>query len=162
MPLVFIQLVLPAGQLREPVHVFLDDGGRGIKERIGSLALLEECIRILGSSAKQRPIRIQRPLAVCLDEFIIDHLPQYVITQLLDLGNFAAGPPSVKEMQQRQASPQAGTMSDRRKVVRLLHAVGTQHGETGLPAGHHVAVIAENRQGVRRQGTRRNVHDERR
>ena len=34
--------------------------------------------------------------------------------------------------------------------------------EAGLAAGHHIGVVAEDRQRVRRQRARRDVHDERR
>ena len=36
----------------------------------------------------------------------------------------------------------------RREVVGLLHVAGAQQGEAGLPAGHHVGVIPEDRQRV--------------
>ncbi len=36
-------------------------------------------------------------------------------------------------------------MRDQRKILRLLDAAGAQHGATGLPHGHDVGMIAEDR-----------------
>ena len=44
------------------------------------------------------------------------------------------------------------------EVVRLLHRVRAEQREAGLPAGHHVGVVAEDRQRVRRERARRDVH----
>jgi hypothetical protein len=51
---------------------------------------------------------------------------------------------------------------DRREVLGLLHAARAEHCEASLPAGHDVAVVAEDRQRVRRQRARAHVQDERR
>ena len=51
---------------------------------------------------------------------------------------------------------------DGRHVVRFLHRVRAEHREAGLAAGHDVGVVAEDRQRVRRQRARRDVHRERR
>ena len=44
-------------------------------------------------------------------------------------------------------------------VLGLLHGAGGKHRETGLAAGHHVLVVAEDGQGVGRQGTCGHVED---
>ena len=51
-------------------------------------------------------------------------------------------------------------VSDGREIVGRLHAVGAEHGEAGLAAGHDVGVIAEDRQGMGGEGSGRHVHDE--
>ncbi len=46
------------------------------------------------------------------------------------------------------------------EVVRLLHRVGAEQGEAGLPEGHDVGVVAEDRQGVGGDGAGGHVHAE--
>ena len=50
-------------------------------------------------------------------------------------------------------------MGDQRHVVRFLDRVARQHGETGLAAGHNVAVITEDVQRVVRQGAGADMED---
>ena len=48
-------------------------------------------------------------------------------------------------------------MRYRRQIHHLLHAGRSQHGKTGLASSHHVAVVAENGQGLSGQCTSRYV-----
>ena len=52
-----------------------------------------------------------------------------------------------------------GGLGDQGQVVRLLHRAGTSMAEAGLAHGHHVAVVAEDRQGVGGQRPGRDVED---
>ena len=52
-------------------------------------------------------------------------------------------------------------MRDEREVVRLLHRIGTQHREAGRARRHHIAMVAEDRKRMRRDGARRDVDDTR-
>ena len=52
-------------------------------------------------------------------------------------------------------------MADQCKVMHLLDGVGTQHGEAGAAAGHHVAVVAEDRQGMGGDGAGGDMEDRR-
>ena len=70
------------------------------------------------------------------------------------------GAETVKEMEERHARFQCGGMPDAGHVLRLLHRAGRKHGEPGLPAGHHIGVIAENRKAMGCQRARGHVHAE--
>ena len=60
-------------------------------------------------------------------------------------------------MQERHAGFQRDEVRHARQVHHLLHRRGRQHGETGLPGGHDVLVVAENGERLRRQRPRRDV-----
>jgi len=53
-------------------------------------------------------------------------------------------------------------VGDQREIVRLLYRTRRQQRHPGLPDGHHVGVVTEDRQRVRRDGPGRDVHGERR
>ena len=62
-----------------------------------------------------------------------------------------ACPESVEEVQEGYAALQGSQMGDQRHIMGFLNGVTRQHGEPGLPAGHDVAVVSENVQGMIRQ-----------
>ena len=72
------EMIVPAGQGRELVHGLLDDSRDRQVERIARLASLEEDVRVLGAAAEDRPLGIEGPVAVGLDQFVGDHRPQVV------------------------------------------------------------------------------------
>ena len=77
----------------------------------------------------------------------------------VDLLDFMTGAETVEEVQERHGALQGRQMGDQGQVVRFLDGVAGQHRETGLAAGHNVAVIAENVQRVIRQGTGADMED---
>ena len=79
---------------------------------------------------------------------------------VLDLRDLVRGPEAVEEVQERDARVESGRVRDRGEVLRLLDGAGGEHREAGLPAGHHVRVVAEDRERVRRERARRDVHAE--
>ena len=68
------------------------------------------------------------------------------------------GSETVEEVEEGHAAVESRGVGDERHVVRLLRAVGAQHRKTGLAAGHHVGLIAENRKPVASDGARGNMH----
>jgi len=70
------------------------------------------------------------------------------------------GAEPVKVVQERNARFETRGMSNRRKVVRLLHGVRAQQGEASLTTRHDVGMIAKDRQRVCRQCARGDVHCE--
>lgn len=64
-----------------------------------------------------------------------------------------AGPEAIKEVQEGHARLVGGQVGDERHVLRLLHAIGAQHGPAGLADGHHILVVAEDAEGVAGDGT---------
>ena len=140
----------------------LDDIRQPVIERIGRFTGLEEDIRILGRSAKNRTFRIHRPTAVCVNRLLVDHGPDIVDRQLLDLVHFVRRAKAIEEVKKRDARRERGGLGHQRKVVRFLNRVGGQHGPPRASHGHHVAVIAKNRKCMRRQGAGRDVKHGRR
>ena len=72
------------------------------------------------------------------------------------------GAEAVEEMQERNARLQRRGLRDQRRIVGLLHRSGRQHGKARGTRRHHIRVVAEDRQRLRRQRARRNVKHRRR
>ena len=77
----------------------------------------------------------------------------------VDLLDFVAGAETVEEVEERHGALQGRQMGNQGHVVRFLDRVAGQHGETGLAAGHNVAVITENVQRVIGQGAGADMED---
>ena len=148
------QVVLPAGERGELVHHALDDLGHPIVERVARLAGLEEDVRVLGRAPQLRLVRIQGAVAMRLDELQVDHRLDVVAGELLDLVHFVRGPEPVEIVEEGNAGFESRGICQKRHILGLLNAVGRQEGPAGRAAGHDVAMIAENRQRVRRHRPR--------
>ena len=61
--------------------------GTGVVEGVDRLASLEEGIRVLRSTANDRPVRGQRAIAVGANLVVVDHVFQVVVLEVLDLRN---------------------------------------------------------------------------
>ncbi len=144
------------------IHHRLDDG-RGVQvEEIDRFPPLEVDIRVLGGTAYRRTFGGEAALAVGEDQFLRDHRPQVVVAEHLDLLDLGRSAEAVEEVQERQARFERGGVGDERQVHHFLDAVRSQHRPPGGAGGHHVAVVAVDRQGVRRQGPGGDVEDCRR
>ena len=77
--------------------------GAAIVEAVAGLARLEERVRVLRRAAEHRLVRVQRALAVRLDERRVHHGAQIVVGQLLDLGHLVRRAEPVEEVQDRHA-----------------------------------------------------------
>ena len=147
------QLVLAAHQLGDLLHDLFHDFGHGVVVLVGGFTVLEVDVGVLGGALLMRMLRIQGALAEGLHLVPGNHGLDVLVVDGVDLLHFVAGTETVEEMQERHAALQRGQMSDQSQVHGFLNAVGGQHGETGLTAGHHVAVITENAQGMSGQST---------
>ena len=104
-------------------HLYLGDVFIHPRERLQFPDLtVEEGIRILSRATNLRCIRCQRPLAMRLDRFRIDHLPQDRIIEHLDLGHLVARSEAVKKVHEGHAAGESRSMRDQRQIVSLLHA----------------------------------------
>ena len=148
------------GPVREAVHRLLDRVGHSEVERVGSLPCLEEHVRVLRAAAEDRPLRRERALPVRRHAFRVHRGEQVVVIERSDLGHLVRGPEAIEEVKERDPGPQRDGVRDQREVLRLLHGRGAEHREAGRTRGHHVAVIAEDRQRVRRDRSSRDVHHE--
>ena len=161
-PVVVEQVVRTAGESREPVHRPLHDLRDDRVEGVRGLAGLEEHVGVLGGTAEHRVVRGQGPIAMRPDEVVVDELAQHLVRQRTDHVHLVRGPEAVEEVQERHAALERRRVRDRGQVLGRLHVRGRQHRPAGRPDGHHVALVPEDRQRVRRERPRGDVDHGRR
>ena len=142
------ELVVPAGELVDLIHVMLDDTRNGADLLIGALAALEEHIRIHRGTAGRRVLRVQSVFAEGLELLLIHQLGKIVIVQRLDALHLVRGAEAVKAMHKGIPAADGGQMGHRAQIHGLLGRGRHQHAESRHPAGHHIGVIAENGQSM--------------
>ncbi len=135
--------VVPAGELSEEVHVFLDDPRCGVVVGIHRFPALEVDIGVLAGSPEDRAVGIEAPLPVAVDQLVVDHLPEGVVFQGLYLLYLVAGPEAVEEVDEGDPALQCGGVGDGAEVGYLLNAAACKKAESGVPYSHHIAVVAE-------------------
>ena len=153
------QVILAAGNLLDDLHLLFDDGGRGEIVLVGRFAVLEVNVGVLRGAALDRMLRIQRAGAEFFDLLEVDIGLDLVVIDRGDLLHFVRGAEAVEEVQERHAGFDGAQMGDKSHIHGFLHAVGGEHRETGLAAGHNVAVIAKDGQRVRGQRAGGNMED---
>ena len=146
------ELVVPAGQLVDLIHVMLDHAGNGGDLLVGALTALEEHVRIDGGAAGGGMLRVQAVLAEGLELLLIHQLGQIVIVQRLDPLHLVRGAEAIKAVHEGVPAADGGQVSNTAQVHGLLGGGGHQHAEARHAAGHHVGVIAEDGQGVGTDG----------
>ena len=151
-----------AGALGEAGHQVLDHAGEPRVERVHRLARLEVDVRVLRGAADERPLGGQRAVAVRTDQLLGHERPQVVVGERLDRVELVRGAEAVEEVQERHPRLEGRRLRDQRQVVRLLDRRRGEQRETRLPHGHHVGVVAEDRQSLRRQRPGRHMHHARR
>jgi hypothetical protein len=97
-----------------------------------------------------------------MDAFHIQHGPAIVFGKLFNFVHFMRSPEPVVEVDERHTGFQRGGLGDQGHVLRLLHRGGTEHGPARGSASHHVAMVAEDRQGMGGHGPGRYMEDRRR
>ncbi len=151
--------VLPPRECGEALHLLLNDVDGGRVEAVHRLAPLEVDVRVLRAAAQDRAVRGETAGAVRVDEVRVDHGTHVVEGELLYLLNLVRGAEAVEEVQEREARAQGRRLGYQGEVHHLLHVVGTKHGPAGGAAGHDVGMVAEDGEGLRRYGARRDVED---
>jgi hypothetical protein len=146
-------------QLLEPIHQPLDDPGDGVVVRIRCFACLEEDVGVLGAPPQHGTLGLQRTGPMRRDGAGVDKGQQVVIGEPLDLGDLVRGTEPIEEVQERDPRVERCGMGDRGEVLSLLDRRRRQHGKPGHARRHHIAVVAENGEGVRRHGPRGDVND---
>ena len=155
--IIYERLVFAAGDLRKLLHGVGHHVGHGVVELVRSLARLKINVGVLGRTAGHGVFGVQGPVAELLQGIAVEHRRQRGLVDQLDFLNLMRGTETVEEMQERHARLQRHEVCDACEVHDLLHRRGGQHGETGLARSHHVLVVAEDRQRLCGQRTRRNV-----
>ena len=151
------QMVFTAGDLADFGHVFFHDFRNRFIVFVNGFAALEVSIRVLGRAAHNRSIRIQATLPERFYSFPVQHVRIIFVIEYFNLLNFMGRTETVKEVQERNAALNGGHVGYAGQVHNFLHAAFRQHGETGLTAGHHILMIAEDTQVAGSQRTGRNV-----
>ena len=95
-------------------------------------------------------------------QIVVNHRPQIVRRELFDLGHFVRGPKTIEEMYKRQTGFQGSGLGNQGHVHHRLHGMRSQHREAGSPHGHHVLVVAKDRQPLSGQRPRRDMKNRRR
>ena len=151
MPAVVDDAVAAAGALAEARHRVVDDAGHARVEGVHRLARLEVDIGVLRRAADERPLGRQRPVAVGADAFLGHERAQVVVREHLDRVQLVRGAEAVEEVHERHPRLERGRLGHERKIVGLLHRGRREQREAGLPYRHHVRVVAEDRQALRRE-----------
>ena len=154
-------LVVGADSLVDLVHVIDHDLRQRVIILVAGLAGLEEDIVVLSGAAGAGMLRVHGAAAELLHGVPVEHLAEILVIPHVDLLDLMGGTEAVEEVQERNLAADGGQVRDGAEVHDLLRAVGAQHRIAGLTAGIHVGVIAEDAQGMRGQGTGRNMNDAR-
>ena len=153
------QVVLAAGVLGQLVHVLLDDGRGGLVVLVDRLAAGEVHVGVLAGAADGRLLGIEAAGAMGADELRVDHVLHHLVGDLLDLLDLVGGAEAVEEVEERHAGLEGRGVRDQGHVHHFLDAGGAEHGPAGLARGHHVLVIAEDRQGAGGDGAGGDMED---
>ncbi|CCJ75364.1 hypothetical protein BN135_428 [Cronobacter muytjensii 530] len=129
---------------------------------VGRLAGLEIRVRVSGGAAYHRVLRVQRAGAVGVNLRLRQQRADRLIGERRDFVYLMRGAKTIKKMNKRHAAFQRGDMGYQRKILRLLHAARAEHRTARLTHGHDVRMIAENRQRMGGDGTRRHMQHKRR
>ena len=70
------------------------------------------------------------------------------IGQLLDLVDLMRGAEAIEEVQEGHARFKRGGLGDQRHILRFLNRARSQQRKTGRADGHHIRVIAKDRERV--------------
>ena len=150
-------LIAPPGQLREIVHRLLHDVGTGGVEWIHRFARLKINVRILRRAADYRMIGREGARAMLEDTRFVNHRAQDLDRQHFDLRDFVRGAEAVEEMEKRNPRLERGCVCNQGEILRFLHRSRAEHGPTGGPCRHDIAVIAKDGKRLRGERTRRDV-----
>ena len=101
--MVFIEVVLAAGEGGELVHGLLHQRRELVVVWIDRLAGLEIDVRVLGRAADHRAVRGEAAHPVLEDLLVADHAAENLIGKRLDLGHLVRSPEPVEEMHERDA-----------------------------------------------------------
>ena len=151
------EFVIAARNLGDFGHILLDNGGHRVVVCIAALAMCEEGLGILSHTAGYRMFGRKGTGAELAQRLLVDERTEVLLVDFLNLLVLVGGAETVKEVNERHAALNGSQVGDSRKVHHLLHRAFAQHGEARLAAGHDVAVVTEDTQGVSGQRAGRHV-----
>ena len=146
------QLVVGAELGVNLAHVLLNDFRNRFVILVARLAVLEEYVAVLVRAAHHCMLRIEGTLTERFNSVHVAHFLQVLVVPNLDLLDLVGGAEAVEEVDERNAGLDGRQMRNRTQVHNFLRVGLSQHGETGLAAGHNVGMVAED---VQRMGCNR-------
>ena len=155
------QVVLATRERREVRESGLQCFRKSRVKRLDGFATLEESVRVLRRAPDDGALRVQRPLPVRRDAVGRQQRAQGLIVENGHGADLVRGPEAVEKMQHRYADLQGDRMPHSSQVLRLLSRAGSQQREAGAASGHHIGVVAKDRQRVGGDAARCHVHAER-
>ena len=120
---------------------------------VAGLAVLEENIAVFGHAACDGSLRSEGACAEVGKRFAVEEGSEVFLLKHLDFLDFVRGAEPVEEVDERHARFDGREVGYAGEVHDFLHGAFGEHGETCLADGHHVLMVAENREGVRGDGT---------
>ena len=150
-------LVSTARDLRDRSHSLGNHVGNGVVELVRSLTRLEIYIGVLGRTARNGVLGIQRTGTESLQCIHVEERRESRIVDHLDLLDLMRGAESVEEVQERNTGLQCHDVGNARQIHHLLNRRGCQHGKTRLARSHNILMVAENRERLCGQRARRYV-----
>ena len=151
------RLVLAAGNFADLDHRLGGHVGNRIVETVGGLTRLEIDVGILGGTARNGVLGIQRTLAELGECLLVEQSFECLVVDQLDLLDLVRRTETVEEMHERHAGFDRQDMGQSGQVHHLLHAAGSQHRKARLAGCHNVLMVAEDRKALRSQGAGRNM-----
>ena len=153
------EMVAAAGDLGRFLQILLHDLGQSVVEGVVGLADLEVDIAVLDRVAQDGMLRIEGVGAEA-----VQRLPVHQGGKCLDVGHFDAGqlvggPEAVKEVHEGNAALHGGQMGHGGQIGRFLDAAAAELGESGVPAGHDIRLVAEDAHAVCADGAGRHMQD---
>ena len=141
-------VVFPAGDLLDPAQDLFDGVRQGVVVLVAGLPDLEEDVRVLHGGADHGVLWVQGVGAEGVQGVLIDQGPQVLVADRLHLVDLVAGAEAVKEVHEGDPGFERRRVGHARQVHDLLDAAAGQHRKAGVPAAHHVGMVAEDGQGV--------------
>ena len=162
MPGVVDDVVPASGARGEAAHGLLDESRYGCVEGVHRLARLEVDVGVLRGPTNERSLGRQRAPAMLPHERLRYEGREILVGEQFDGVELVRGAKAVEEMEEGDARRQRRHLGDRGEVVGLLHRGGGEEGDPALASGHHVGVVAEDRERLRGERSGRDVEHGRR
>ena len=133
-------------------HVVLYSFGNSIHLLVAGLTALEEDVRVDRGAAGSGMLRIQGVGPEGFQGFHINQGTQLLVIQCFNLLNLMRGAESIKEMQERHPTVDGGKVCHGAQIHDFLWRRGCQHSKACAADTHHIGMVAEDGQGVNREG----------
>mmetsp|Transcript_115347 Transcript_115347/g.326833 ORF Transcript_115347/g.326833 Transcript_115347/m.326833 type:complete len:1234 (+) Transcript_115347:1948-5649(+) len=153
------ELVVAPRDVRELIHRLLDDPGDGVVVPVGRHGGLVVDLRVLAQAPGDGVLRVQAALTE-----LVQGVPRHqrldgAVGDRLHALDGRGGPGAVEEVHEGHGRLQGGEVGDHGHVHRLLLVVRAEQRHAAGAHRHHVRVVAEDGEGLAREGAGRDVQD---